>query len=344
MVLQEFQKVGILDDVVKAGYKNQEGLSFRTPGGGSDKLLASIPPGKLAKGSIDYGVQLGQHRLAEIFLQHAQKYPNFRIRYDTQFVDLYEEDNYVYITAASSSSSKHQQFVSQFVVACDGASSPVRKALDIPFEGFTWQDWRFLAINIKYDFEKHGYSAAQHIVDSDDWAVIARAGSREEGIWRIATGIDPSIPATEIEQHLPAKLERLLPGPRPLNYEIVAVNPYWAHERVASSYRLGRVVLCGDAAHVITPPPPPPLTRHLHYQYQMKPPSRRRKSIILTPTLHPLFKDQQSPHSSRPNHWPSRRCNPSSPPRSALYHPFRPLFFFFFFCRSLLGPKTGQIQ
>lgn len=256
MVLQEFQNVGILDDVVKAGYKNQEGLSFRTPGGGSDKVLARIPPGKSATGSIDFGVQLGQHRLAEIFLQHAQKYPNFRIRYDTQFVDLYEEGNHVHVTTASSSSTKHQQFVSQFVVACDGASSPVRKSLGIPFEGFTWQDWRFLAINIKYDFEKYGYSAAQHLVDSDDWAVIARAGSREEGIWRIATGIDPSIPTNEIEQHLPAKLERLLPGPRPLNYEIVAVNPYWAHERVASSYRQGRVVLCGDAAHVINPPPP----------------------------------------------------------------------------------------
>ena len=257
MVLQEFQKVGILDDVVKAGYKNQEGLSFRTPGGGSDKLLARIPPGKSAEGCIDYGVQLGQHRLAEIFLQHAQKYPNFQICYDTQFVDLYEEGDYVHITTANSSSSVHQHLVSQFVVACDGASSPVRKALGIPFEGFTWEDWRFLAINIKYDFEKHGYSAAQHLVDSDDWAVIARAGSREEGIWRIATGIDPSIPANEIEQHLPAKLERLLPGPRPLSYEIVAVNPYWAHERVASSYRQGRVVLCGDAAHVIPPPPSP---------------------------------------------------------------------------------------
>lgn len=298
MVLQEFQKVGILDDVVKAGYKNQEGLSFRTPGGSSDKLLARIPPGKSATGSIDYGVQLGQHRLAEIFLQHAQKYPNFRIRYDTQFVDLYEEGNYVHITAASSSSSsKNQHFVSQFVVACDGASSPVRKALGIPFEGFTWQDWRFLAINIKYDFERHGYSAAQHLVDSDDWAVIARAGSREEGIWRIATGIDPSIPANEIEQHLPAKLERLLPGPRPLNYEIVAVNPYWAHERVASSYRQGRVVLCGDAAHVILPPPAPPF--HICPSSSSPIPNEirfpQKKPIILTPTLQPTFQRSTTP-------------------------------------------------
>lgn len=315
MVLQEFQKLGILEDVVQAGYKNQEGLSFRTPGGGSDKILARIPPGKSAKGSIDYGVQLGQHRLAEIFLRHAQNYPNFQTRYDTRFVDMYEEGDYVHITTASSSSSKHDHFVSQFVVACDGASSPVRKALGIPFEGFTWEDWRFLAINIKYDFEKHGYSAAQHLVDSEDWAVIARAGRREEDIWRIATGIDPSIPVNEIEQHLPAKLDRLLPGPRPLNYEIVAVNPYWAHERVASRYRQGRVVLCGDAAHVFTRLPSSPTA---FFTTPKQKPLAAVESIILTTTSPPLFKGQQSPHGSRPNHRARRRGHPSSPPNSPL--------------------------
>lgn len=248
-MLHEFAKIGIMEDVIKAGYKNQDGLCFRTPAGGSDKVLAKIPPGKAPEGSIDFGIQLGQPRLAEIIRTHAKQCSEFSIQYNTRFVGLQEEGDIVNVEATTSSGGK-KFFAAHFVLGCDGASSPVRKVLDIPFEGFTWDDWRFLAINIRYDFEKHGYPAANHVIHPEDWAVVVRASNKEEGLWRIATGIRPDIPVEEIEQHLPAKLERLLPGPRPLKYEIVAVNPYWAHERVASTFTSGRVALCGDAAHV----------------------------------------------------------------------------------------------
>lgn len=249
-MLNEFAKLGVLDDVVRAGYKNQEGLTFRTPAGGSDQVLAKIPPGKASKGSIDYGVQVGQPKVVEIFRRHAQQLPKFQIRYDARFVGLHEDSYFVHVEVCNQAGTESTFFSAQHVVACDGASSPVRKALEIPFEGFTWDDWRFLAINILYDFDLYGYPGANHVIDSEDWAVVARASNQKDGLWRIATGISPDIPIEEIEKHLPAKLERLLPGPRPLKYEIVAVNPYWAHERVASSYRSGRVVLCGDSAHV----------------------------------------------------------------------------------------------
>lgn len=249
-MLNEFAKLGVLDDVVRAGYKNQEGLTFRTPAAGSNEILAKIPPGKMSQGSIDYGVQVGQPKLVEILREHAQQLPKFQIRYDARFVNLHEDNDFVHVEVRNQADTASTFLSAQHVVACDGASSSVRKALDIPFEGFTWDDWRFLAINLRYDFDKYGYPAANHVIDSEDWAVVVRASNREEGLWRIATGISPEIPIEDIKKHLPEKLERLLPGPRPLEYEIVAVNPYWAHERVVSSYRSGRVVLCGDSAHV----------------------------------------------------------------------------------------------
>lgn len=249
IVLHEFSKAGILDEVVDAGYKNQEGLTFRTPASGTNKVLAKIPPGKSSSGAIDYGVQLGQPRLAEIIRRKAQQYPNLSIRYSTRFTSVLEEDDLVKISAATTDG-EVRRFSARFAVACDGASSSVRKALGIPFDGYTWDDWRFLAINIKYDFDNYGYPAANHVIDQEDWAVIVRASNEKEGLWRIATGVRPDIPVEEIEKSLPEKLERLLPGPRPLEYEVVACNPYWAHERVAERFREGRVVLCGDAAHV----------------------------------------------------------------------------------------------
>ncbi|KAH4178043.1 hypothetical protein HBH69_061680 [Parastagonospora nodorum] len=239
IVLHEFEKSGILDDVVEAGYKNQEGLCFRTPFGGTNEVLAKIPPGEASDGEIDYGVQLAQPEMAGIIRNHALKCPTFTIKYNTRFVDMKEQNDTV-IVEAQPHIGENLFYAAQFLVACDGASSSVRKRLDIPFEGLTWDDWRFLAINIKYDFAKYGYPAANHVIDPEDWAVIVRASNEKEGPWRIATGIDPKIP-------------KLLPGPRPLKYDVVAVNPYWAHEHVAKTFTSGRVFLCRDDAHVCNP-------------------------------------------------------------------------------------------
>lgn len=250
IVLNEFRKLGILEKVVAAGHKNEEGLCFRTSVANGDKVLAKIPPGHATDGvSIDYGVQLGQPRLAKIIRDHAEKScPNLSILYDTTYTSLEHDEEGVTVKAATPQESVIVR--ASFAIACDGASSQVRKDLDIPFDGFTWKDWRFLAINIRYPFEKYGYPAANHVIDEEDWAVVVRAGNAAEGLWRVATGIDPSIPVEELRPHVEEKLERILPGPRPLKYDIEAINPYWAHERCAARFNVGRVILCGDAAHV----------------------------------------------------------------------------------------------
>lgn len=166
-MLHEFKKLGILDEIVGAGYKNQDGLCFRTPFGGTNEVLAKIPPGEAPDGEIDYGVQLAQPEVAGIIRKHALKCPTFTIKYNTRFVDMKEQNDVVTVDAQPSSGEK-LSYTAQFVVACDGASSSVRKRLDIPFEGLTWDDWRFLAINIKYDFAKHGYPASNHVIDPED--------------------------------------------------------------------------------------------------------------------------------------------------------------------------------
>jgi 2-polyprenyl-6-methoxyphenol hydroxylase-like FAD-dependent oxidoreductase len=100
---------------------------------------------------------------------------------------------------------------------------------------------------VKYNFVKHGYGVANMIVDEEDWAVI---GQVSKDVWRVAYGEPAHLSEQEIKDRLAAKYERLLPGPRPLKYEVVSANPYWAHQRCAAKFREGRVVLCGDAGHV----------------------------------------------------------------------------------------------
>ncbi|KAG9499229.1 hypothetical protein J7337_010048 [Fusarium musae] len=245
IVLNEFAKVGILDEVTVAGFKNSEGLCFRTPYSGTNRVLAKIPPGRSSKGSVDYGVQLGQAKLSSIMLRHALQCPSFSIRYNTRYVYHEEDDHLVHVQLDSTAGG--ETVSAPFMVACDGANSA------IPSEGFTWKDWQFVAVNIHYDFSKYGYPAANHIIDPEDWAVIVRASNEKEGLWRVALGIPPDLKPADVEPCVIAKLERLMPGPRPLDYRIDAISPYWAHEKVAQSFRSGRVMLCGDAAHLNNP-------------------------------------------------------------------------------------------
>ena len=77
---------------------------------------------------------------------------------------------------------------------------------------------------MRYDFGKYDYPTANHVLDPQDSAVIVRENS--VGLWRFATGIRADIPMEDIDKHLSKKLERLLPGPWPLQYEIEAINPY----------------------------------------------------------------------------------------------------------------------
>jgi 2-polyprenyl-6-methoxyphenol hydroxylase-like FAD-dependent oxidoreductase len=88
------------------------------------------------------------------------------------------------------------------------------------------------------------------IVDPEDWAAI---GQINKDVWRVAYGEPGHLTEKEILERQHAKYERLLPGPRPLKYELVSCSPFWAHQRTATHYREGRVILCGDSAHVCSP-------------------------------------------------------------------------------------------
>ncbi|KAF4456816.1 FAD NAD(P)-binding domain-containing [Fusarium albosuccineum] len=254
IVLNEMDKVGLVNDLIKAGHTNREGIQFRKSHAKGGELLGSLRMSQVPKGTVKYdfaGIHLGQHIVSKIILEHCQMQPSFRILWKRRYggaKQTAEQD--IEVIAAGPLGEKF--FTCHYLIGCDSAGSAVRRSLCIPFEGFTWNDFRFVASNVRYDFEKHGFTTANMIIDEEDWAVIARTGPGDEP-WRVAFGIPTDIPESDIMMQLPEKYERLLPGPRPLKYEIVSANPFWAHQRCAKTFKVGRIVLCGDAAHSNNP-------------------------------------------------------------------------------------------
>jgi 2-polyprenyl-6-methoxyphenol hydroxylase-like FAD-dependent oxidoreductase len=252
IVLNELSKVGLFSDVEKAGHKNKEGITFRNSHAKGGETLAQLKMAQVPKGAVRYdfaGIHLGQQTLAEIILSHCQKEEKFRLRWGYRFVGAKQTNEAEPVSIICVGPVGEKFFSCDYLIAADGAGSAVRRSLCVPFEGFTWQDFRFVASNVKYDFEKYGFTTANMIVDEEDWAVIARTGPGDAP-WRVAFGVRTDIPEADIVKQLPAKYESLLPGPRPLQYELISANPYWAHQRVASTFKVGKILLCGDAAHV----------------------------------------------------------------------------------------------
>lgn len=253
IVLNEMERVGIYDDVEKAGVKNDKGIIFRKSEAKGGQVLAQLEMSQVPKGEVKYnfaGIHLGQHQLADIILKHCEREEKFRIKWGHRFAGAKQEGWDAPVTVTCVGPVGERFFSCEYLVGADGAGSAVRRSLCIPFEGFTWQDFRFVASNVIYDFEGLGnFTIANMIVDEEDWAVIARTGPGNAP-WRVAFGVRTDVPESEILNQLPEKYEKLLPGPRPLKYELVGANPYWAHQRVAQTLKVGKIVLCGDAGHV----------------------------------------------------------------------------------------------
>lgn len=75
-----------------------------------------------------------------------------------------------------------------------------------------------------------------------------------DGLYRITYGETPGLSVEEYKKRQPWKFEKILPGhPKPHEYKMVNWAPYKMHQRCAPRFRVGRVLLAADAAHLCNP-------------------------------------------------------------------------------------------
>lgn len=139
---------------------------------------------------------------------------------------------------------------SKWLIGTDGASSVVREKMDVTFDGMTWP-FRFVAANVHAKFEQHGYSAVNFIARPKHNGVVVVIDSKID-LWRIAysesADLDPETVADRFEEYCAKPFI-----PEGVEYEIAALRQYRLHQRAASTFRKGHVLLAGDAAHITSP-------------------------------------------------------------------------------------------
>ncbi len=207
-------------------------------------LLADVTP-------YPYRLHLEQHRLTPIQLDILRKEPNAEVHFGHRITAFEHRAQSVLVKFESEGIPGKLE--ASWLIGADGGRSTIRKLLPVEFEGFTWPE-QFLVVSTPYDLGQHGFTMNAYVADAVEWAaVFKRPDAGPPGLWRLAFPCDPGLPDDALldPKSVQERMQRFLP----LNqqYEIRYASIYRVHQRVASEWRHGRVLLAGDAAHLNNP-------------------------------------------------------------------------------------------
>ncbi|HTQ84129.1 MAG TPA: FAD-dependent monooxygenase, partial [Pseudolabrys sp.] len=112
----------------------------------------------------------------------------------------------------------------------------------------------FVVVSTPYDFGARGFARNTYIADPVEFGAMFKVpDDGPPGLWRIAYPANPdeSDEALLAPARVEAAMQRFCARPEP--YDVRYKSTYRVHQRVAASFRSGRVLLAGDAAHLNNP-------------------------------------------------------------------------------------------
>lgn len=197
-------------------------------------------------------VQCEQHKTAKLIFERLGALPNVEVLFSHEVSAVSQDAESVRVTVKGPGGTEEHD--GAYLIGADGGSSTVRKACGITFEGFTWPE-RFIVLTTPYDFAaQRGYCPRSYFLDPEEWCNCFKVSADgPPGLWRTVFPTNPAQSEDELmsDAAVESRLQKFFPSAKP--YEIVHRNLYVTHQRVASTFRLGRLLLAGDAGHVNNP-------------------------------------------------------------------------------------------
>jgi 3-(3-hydroxy-phenyl)propionate hydroxylase len=198
--------------------------------------------------SHPYRVQCEQWKLMQFLEEELRKSPESDIRFGHQVTGVAQDNDRVTVTARVQS--EDVSITGRYLIAADGARSAVRQSLGVEFEGFTYPEL-FLIASTDFRFETalNDIAYVNYIADPQEWLVLLRVPD----LWRVLVPAPENSDRAELlsDESLQQVLQRVVRRTEP--YHIAHRSVYHVHQKVAKSFRHGRVLLAGDAAHINNP-------------------------------------------------------------------------------------------
>ena len=248
--LEVLGEAGLVEDIVRAGLVAPSFQFWDRP---TRSLIAEFDHAILKEDTAyPFVVQCEQFKTAMLILKRLRNLPNVDILFEHEVVGVSQTEKHVSVSVRGPEGvTRHD---GGYLIGADGAHSTVRRQIGISFDGFTWPE-RFLVLTTPYDFEAGlGCCPRSYFADPQEWCNCFKVSANgPPGFWRIVFPTNPDTAEEELisDKAVQARLQNFFPLPTP--YDIVHRNLYVTHQRVAGTFRLGRVLLAGDAAHVNNP-------------------------------------------------------------------------------------------
>lgn len=195
-----------------------------------------------------YRVQCEQHKMTRLIYKKIKDWDNVEVWFNSKVTNVGQDADQAW--AVVDREGEEFTVKGRYLIGADGASSVVRITLNIGFDGVTYPEW-FVQATTSFEFRDYlpDLSLINYVTDSDEWFVLLRV----IGKWR---ALFPSREGeTQEEAIADESLQQRLNGIHKKDepYELIHKTIYRIHQRVATTYNMGRIFLAGDAAHLNNP-------------------------------------------------------------------------------------------
>jgi 3-(3-hydroxy-phenyl)propionate hydroxylase len=243
--LELLKELGIVDEMISRGLvADKYQIRDRVDG-----MIAEFDLSVLAGDTeFPFRLQLEQYKFAEMLAERMHNHPLCTVHYGEPVESVEDGGDAVSVNARLADGTPVTRRA-RYVIGADGARSAVRKSLGVPFSGHTYPV-RFLILSTTSPFEKTmpDICYVNYIWDPVEPMMLLRIPD----VWRVLFSIGPDEQEGDLLE--PDSLRRRVAQVVPDGgFDVLSAQYYSVHQRVADTFRSGRVLLIGDAAHVNSP-------------------------------------------------------------------------------------------
>ncbi|MCH4875931.1 bifunctional 3-(3-hydroxy-phenyl)propionate/3-hydroxycinnamic acid hydroxylase [Pseudomonas sp. TMW22090] len=237
--LRTFQAVGLADNVLPHTTP-WHAMRFLTPKG---RCFADIQP-KTDEFGWSRRNAFIQPLADRVLFEGLARFANVKVLFSRELEGFEQSDSGVALTLKNSEG-RGERLQAKYLIGCDGGNSLVRRSLDISFEGKTAPN-QWIVVDIAND-----PLATPHVYLCCDPVRPYVSAALPHGVRRFEFMVMPG--ETEAELSKPENMRKLLAKvlPNPDHIELIRSRVYTHNARLAGQFRQGRVLLAGDAAHIM---------------------------------------------------------------------------------------------
>lgn len=241
--LEFFDRLGVIDKVLESGIRIESVDFIRRT---TETPLMRVDMTELQQDTaFPFFLNLPQHEFEPILLQRAVEL-GAEVRFGHRLTALSQRDDGCLLTLETDDGTV--EYAADYVLGCDGGKSTVRRQLGLRYREITPAE-QFIVVNAETDVrgnDGHPPDSLSYLCDANGFFTRIRLPK----FWRLgwaAPADTPELTDAEIEQRLREEL-----GPdQP--FRVLDWAQYSSQGRVLDRFRVDRVFLLGDAAHLVTP-------------------------------------------------------------------------------------------